>query len=154
MTWGYDAKDHTSPDCGFLGGESAMIVVGEKWWKDAACLSADPDMFFPEKGGSTREAKRVCASCPVRAECLEYALDNDERYGVWGGLSERERRNLRRAPRDLILDAARRPPTVGGKPVVDLDELPEPSDDELDAIAVELGDSVDEDTDTLGVEAA
>jgi WhiB family transcriptional regulator, redox-sensing transcriptional regulator len=66
------------------------------WQERALCAQTDPDSFFPEKGGSTREAKRVCASCEVRAECLGYALDNDERFGIWGGLSERERRRLKR----------------------------------------------------------
>jgi len=66
------------------------------WQKEAKCLQAEPDTFFPEKGGSTREAKRICAQCTVRAECLEYALANDERFGIWGGLSERERRKLKR----------------------------------------------------------
>ncbi len=66
-------------------------------WQDRAlCAQTDPEAFFPEKGGSTREAKRVCASCEVRAECLEYALAHDERFGIWGGLSERERRKLKR----------------------------------------------------------
>ena len=51
---------------------------------------------FPEKGGSTREAKRICLGCEVRDACLEYALANDERFGIWGGLSERERRRLKR----------------------------------------------------------
>ena len=50
--------------------------------------------FFPEKGGSTREAKKVCAACEVRTECLQDALDRGERFGIWGGLSERERRRL------------------------------------------------------------
>ena len=67
------------------------------WQQDALCAQTDPEAFFQEKGGSTREAKGVCASCEVRAECLEYALVNDERFGIWGGLSERERRRLRRA---------------------------------------------------------
>lgn len=67
------------------------------WQQDALCAQTDPEAFFPEKGGSTREAKSVCASCEVREECLEYALANDERFGIWGGLSERERRRLRRA---------------------------------------------------------
>ncbi len=67
----------------------------EAWRLDALCAETDPEAFFPEKGGSTREAKRVCAGCPVRLQCLEYALDNDERFGIWGGLSERERRRLR-----------------------------------------------------------
>jgi WhiB family transcriptional regulator, redox-sensing transcriptional regulator len=69
----------------------------EPSWSDLAlCAQTDPEAFFPEKGGSTREAKRVCRSCEVRAECLEYALENDERFGIWGGLSERERRRVRR----------------------------------------------------------
>ncbi len=67
------------------------------WQEQALCAQTDPEAFFPEKGGSTREAKRVCSSCDVRAECLSYALENDERFGIWGGLSERERRRLRRA---------------------------------------------------------
>lgn len=66
------------------------------WQERALCAQTDPEAFFPEKGGSTREAKSVCAACDVRAECLEYALTNDERFGIWGGLSERERRKLKR----------------------------------------------------------
>lgn len=66
------------------------------WQEFALCSQTDPEAFFPEKGGSTREAKRVCAQCEVREECLEYALVNDERFGIWGGLSERERRLRRR----------------------------------------------------------
>ena len=67
-------------------------------WQDRAlCAQTDPEAFFPEKGGSTREAKRVCGGCEVRSECLDYALSNDERFGIWGGLSERERRRLKKA---------------------------------------------------------
>jgi WhiB family transcriptional regulator, redox-sensing transcriptional regulator len=66
------------------------------WQERALCAQTDPEAFFPEKGGSTREAKRICSGCEVRAECLEYALAHDERFGIWGGLSERERRRLRR----------------------------------------------------------
>nr|WP_204331298.1 WhiB family transcriptional regulator [Geodermatophilus sabuli] len=69
--------------------------VDESWRLDALCAETDPEAFFPEKGGSTREAKRVCVGCAVQTECLEYALSNDERFGIWGGLSERERRRLR-----------------------------------------------------------
>ena len=66
-------------------------------WQDySLCAQTDPEAFFPEKGGSTREAKKVCRGCEVRAECLEYALERDERFGIWGGLSERERRRLKR----------------------------------------------------------
>ncbi len=71
--------------------------AGEMPWQDSAlCAQTDPEAFFPEKGGSTREAKKVCRSCDVRTECLEYALEHDERFGIWGGLSERERRRLKR----------------------------------------------------------
>ncbi|BCT75424.1 hypothetical protein SCMU_12660 [Sinomonas cyclohexanicum] len=66
------------------------------WQAEALCAQTDPEAFFPEKGGSTRDAKKVCGSCTVRAQCLEYALANDERFGIWGGLSERERRRLRK----------------------------------------------------------
>jgi WhiB family redox-sensing transcriptional regulator len=66
------------------------------WQERALCAQTDPEAFFPEKGGSTREAKRICSGCDVRAECLDYALAHDERFGIWGGLSERERRRLRR----------------------------------------------------------
>lgn len=66
-------------------------------WTDLAlCAEVDGEIFYPEKGGSTREAKQVCRACEVSTECLEYALDHDERYGIWGGLSERERRKLKR----------------------------------------------------------
>ena len=70
---------------------------GELSWQERAlCAQTDPEAFFPEKGGSTREAKKVCVGCDVRSECLEYALANDERFGIWGGLSERERRKLKK----------------------------------------------------------
>ena len=75
-------------------------VEGELAWQtDALCAQTDPEAFFPEKGGSTRDAKRVCEACPVSGECLDYAMANDEKFGIWGGLSERERRRLRRRGR-------------------------------------------------------
>lgn len=64
--------------------------VGE-WWQRGLCAQTDPDEFFPERGGTTRHAKRICSGCDVRADCLEYALANDERFGVWAGLSVEER---------------------------------------------------------------
>ena len=68
----------------------------ENWQDDANCLGVDPDLFFPERGASTREAKEVCRGCIVRDQCLEFALQNGEKFGIWGGLSERERRRIRR----------------------------------------------------------
>ena len=80
-----------------------LVAVGDltddallSWQEQALCAQTDPEAFFPEKGGSTREAKRICVGCEVKAECLDYALGQDERFGIWGGLSERERRRLKR----------------------------------------------------------
>jgi WhiB family redox-sensing transcriptional regulator len=74
-----------------------IVLSAERAWQDQAnCLDVDPDLFFPERGASTREAKEVCKGCIVREDCLEYALANGEKFGIWGGLSERERRKLRR----------------------------------------------------------
>lgn len=71
-------------------------IEPEGWQLLANCLGVDPDLFFPERGASTKEAKAVCQGCVVREECLEYALANGEKFGIWGGLSERERRRIRR----------------------------------------------------------
>jgi WhiB family redox-sensing transcriptional regulator len=66
------------------------------WREHGLCAQTDPDAFFPQKGGSSRDAKRVCDRCEVRDECLTYAIEHDERFGIWGGASERERRQIRR----------------------------------------------------------
>jgi WhiB family transcriptional regulator, redox-sensing transcriptional regulator len=66
------------------------------WVEQAHCGGVNPDLFFPERGASTRDAKAVCRVCPVREECLDYALAANERFGIWGGLSERERRAAKR----------------------------------------------------------
>ena len=84
----------TGPTIQLANGENMEL----SWQERSLCAQTDPEAFFPEKGGSTREAKRVCLSCDVRQECLEYALAHDERFGIWGGLSERERRRLKRRP--------------------------------------------------------
>ena len=78
---------------------SRLLVAPEPWMVDAACTSVDPELFFPTRGESVDEAKAVCRGCPVRGECLEYALGRGEKYGLWGGASERERRRMRRQRR-------------------------------------------------------
>src|SRR5574338_862392 len=85
-------------DAEFDAGFEALFDNGteEQWQERALCAQTDPEAFFPEKGGSTREAKRICMGCEVRDECLEYALAHDERFGIWGGLSKRERRRIKR----------------------------------------------------------
>lgn len=75
-------------------------VGGQQWHLYALCAQTDPDAFFPDKGGSTRNAKRICSGCEVKRPCLEYALANDERYGIWGGLSERDRRRRKKRAAD------------------------------------------------------
>ena len=77
-------------------GNDSELSEEDQWQERALCAQTDPEAFFPEKGGSTREAKRICQGCEVKDMCLEYALANDERFGIWGGLSERERRRLKR----------------------------------------------------------
>jgi len=75
---------------------AVLVAEPDELWRDRGlCLQVDPDAFFPASGHSAVPAKQVCARCEVRAECLEWALTHDE-WGVWGGLSERERRPLRR----------------------------------------------------------
>lgn len=69
------------------------------WMERGACRGVDGELFFPDRGASTREAKAVCRGCPVQAECLAYAMNMNEKHGIWGGLSERERRRLRRGRR-------------------------------------------------------
>lgn len=81
-----------------MSGRVLMAVARPPEWVAAAvCAQVDPELFYPDKGGSVRDAKRVCTRCPVRPQCLAYALDGDERHGVWGGLSEPERRRRARA---------------------------------------------------------
>ncbi len=79
---------------------AAEMLLGQAvelaWQRQANCMGVDPDLFFPERGASTREAKEVCRGCVVREDCLEFALVNSEKFGIWGGLSERERRRIRR----------------------------------------------------------
>ena len=67
------------------------VPAPEEWSEAALCAQVDNEIFFPEKGGSTREAKKVCQMCEVREQCLDWALKNDIRYGIFGGLSVRER---------------------------------------------------------------
>ena len=80
----------------------SFTFFDQPWADQALCAQTDPEVFFPEKGGSTREAKAVCAGCMVAAECLDWALTTNERFGIWGGLSERERRRLQGNSRPVL----------------------------------------------------
>lgn len=83
-----------------------VLAFDDLSWHDRAnCKGANADLFFPERGASTRTAKSICRQCQVRADCLEFALRSGEKFGIWGGLSERERRRVRR---ERQVPAARR----------------------------------------------
>lgn len=71
-----------------------VLTLPPGWVSEALCAQTAPDAFFPERGEATATAKRICNSCPVTRECLDWALANRERFGVWGGKSERERRAM------------------------------------------------------------
>lgn len=74
-----------------------FLVTPEDWMEDAACKGRSTRLFFPERGDSNVLALKICAGCPVQVECLDYALSTGQTHGVWGGTSERERRQQRRA---------------------------------------------------------
>ena len=81
-----------------FAGKMALPLGSQSWRKQAGCRTADPALFFPELGESAGPAKRICAGCPVRAECLAFAVASGERFGVFGGLSERERYGMGTKP--------------------------------------------------------
>lgn len=77
-------------------------LANNQWKLQGSCRGLDADLFFPDRGASTRLAKSVCRKCPVQEECLEYAVNNREKFGIWGGLSERERRAIRKKRSTVI----------------------------------------------------
>lgn len=81
-------------------GDPDSTVAAADFRRDGLCAQTDPELFFPEKGEAPRDAKRICEKCPVRIECQEYALQNNELFGIWGGLTPRERRRIRAARRE------------------------------------------------------
>ena len=89
------------------------IMTVRSWRSGGACLSADPDLFFPisTTGPAVRQiaqAKAICAACQVRQECLEFALSHDQVYGIWGGTTPEDRQRHRRRQRRAEAAAARR----------------------------------------------
>lgn len=73
-----------------------VFTIPPPWTTQALCAQADPDAWYPEKGEIPFAAKQICRTCPVQTECLQWALDHDERFGVWGGLTDGERHQLRK----------------------------------------------------------
>ena len=75
--------------------ELETIVQDQGWRRDAICVGANPDLFYPTRGGTHTDATAICQQCPVRWECLMFAMETHESWGVWGGLSEQYRRRIR-----------------------------------------------------------
>ncbi len=73
---------------------SKLSIRGQPW-RDAAACRGSTQIFFPEQGGNWKDPKELCMSCPVRVECLDFALRSGEKHGIWGGKSERQRREMR-----------------------------------------------------------
>lgn len=85
---------HTYPTA-----DPPSLPIPPAWIAGALCAQTDPEAFYPEKGGSTKDAKAICSMCAVRSQCLEYAMEMGERFGIFGGLSAHERRRLKAARR-------------------------------------------------------
>lgn len=95
---GYHPVPLRTPDTHWSEG---FGLTPEPWMDQGKCQELDPELFFPEPGGGhsylVDKAKAACRGCDVRDRCLRYALDHDERFGIWGGLSSLERMNIRKA---------------------------------------------------------
>jgi WhiB family redox-sensing transcriptional regulator len=76
------------------------------WHSEASCRGVDAELFFPGNDEEAVPAKAICETCPVRNPCLAFALERGERYGVWGGMTERERARLSPAAKQAILRKA------------------------------------------------
>lgn len=87
--------------------EVELARYDEGWKSRGACVGVDPDLFYPERGQSTQEAKAICRTCSVRLNCLDYAVREREIWGIWGGTSERERRVMRRRRKALFAEGRR-----------------------------------------------
>ena len=83
-----------------MGAQRPVFPPAARWRRQAACRGVDPELFFLERGESSTPARATCAGCPVRAECLAHALAAEERLGIWGGTTPRERQRIRRQRRE------------------------------------------------------
>jgi len=95
-------------------------------WADfGSCTNADPDLFFPQPGADTAYARSICRSCTVRTQCLDYALESGQKHGIWGGMTESQRRRLRRRSHPSNTAAPHRDDLVESVESVESVELPE-----------------------------
>ncbi|MDR2748322.1 MAG: WhiB family transcriptional regulator [Bifidobacteriaceae bacterium] len=101
--WGLFEADNDNKDVNkIIKAFFTQEETDSQWREYALCSQTNPTAFFPEKGGSTKDAKKVCTNCVVKSECLAYAIENDVRFGIWGGKSERERRKIKNANKKSI----------------------------------------------------
>lgn len=77
----------------------ATWLARPEWMSRAACRGSDTELFYPERGEQQAHVTTICRGCPVQFDCLDYAMINGEKHGIWGGLSEKRRRGLRRQAR-------------------------------------------------------
>ncbi len=97
-----ESDAHTAQDLMqgiFNLGYGTTSIEDIAWMEDALCSQTDPDIFYPEKGGSTAPATSICNGCAVRAQCLDYALKQEIRHGIWGGTSDNDRKRMARQRR-------------------------------------------------------
>jgi len=85
-----------APDRQLIDGVGLRDLIPVPWMARAACADADPDLFFGEAGHPGDEAKAICHGCPVRQSCLDYAIEHSERFGIWGGLTFKQRLRFKR----------------------------------------------------------
>jgi WhiB family redox-sensing transcriptional regulator len=92
--WALTTGPNVIPE--IIGGDPIEICAQEPWMRQAVCLEIDPDLFYPDRGDSwgSRAAKRICTACPVREDCLQFAVAHHEHFGVWGGLTPTERQRM------------------------------------------------------------
>jgi WhiB family redox-sensing transcriptional regulator len=91
---------------GVVGSAASAARDDANWMLHGKCRGMNPSVFFPTDGAGFEAARRICLECPVRSECLEYALVNRIDQGAWGGTSERERRRILRRRRALVAEHA------------------------------------------------
>jgi hypothetical protein len=89
-----------------------FLVLPQFDLNKALCGQTDPEVFFPEKGGATQVAINICNMCEVRLDCLSWALTNDEKYGIWGGLTANERERLQKQRGTKGTRRVRKPITI------------------------------------------
>ena len=83
-----------------------QVATDYSWQERGSCRGVDPELFFPSTDDDAITGKAICGACPVRLACLAFAIERNERFGIWGGLTERERARLPASAREQIVREA------------------------------------------------